>query len=446
MPPTTLNTEASISEANNNESLPSFQKATINFDEIKTLTTQNGGKKRPRIFSDAEFDRRLSNLREHMKNEGIAACLFTSYHNIVYFSNFLYVSMGRPYGLVITKDKNITVSSYVDYGHPWRTCTGENIVYTDWRKDNYFQAVKEAIGDLKSYSEYPTFKLGIEHDHMSIQISQKLQNLYKDEGVLTDVSEACMRMRMVKSEEEIAVIRQSARAADMAGFAIRDALKEGIMEYELTQIGVQTMIKEMARTYGSAIDIRDTWCWLQSGVNTDGAHNSPTTRKIKSGDILSMNCFPMVHGYYSALERTLFLGHCSEEHRRIWEINVEVHKKGLEIVKPGKRCSDIAKELNKIYEKHDLLKYRTIGYGHSIGVISTYYGREAALELREDVHTILEPGMLITMEPMLVIPEGMPGAGGYREHDILLIHQDGSVENITKFPLGPEHNIIGNYP
>ena len=69
MPPTTLNIEPSISEANNNESLPSYQKATINFDEIKTLTTQNGGKKRPRIFSDAEFDRRLSNLREYMKNE-----------------------------------------------------------------------------------------------------------------------------------------------------------------------------------------------------------------------------------------------------------------------------------------------------------------------------------------------------------------------------------------
>ena len=48
-----------------------------------------------------------------------------------------------------------------------------------------------------------------------------------------------MRMRMVKSEEEIGVIRQSARAADMAGFAIREALKEGIMEYELTQIGGQ---------------------------------------------------------------------------------------------------------------------------------------------------------------------------------------------------------------
>ena len=59
------------------------------------------------------------------------------------------------------------------------------------------------------------------------------------DGTLVDISEGCMRMRMVKSEEEIAVIRNSARAADMAGYAIRDALKEGVAEYELTNIGVQ---------------------------------------------------------------------------------------------------------------------------------------------------------------------------------------------------------------
>ena len=50
-------------------------------------------------------------------------------------------------------------------------------MYTDWRKDNYFQAVKEAIGDTTSY-DTPTFKIGIEFDHMSVQVSQKLQNLY----------------------------------------------------------------------------------------------------------------------------------------------------------------------------------------------------------------------------------------------------------------------------
>ena len=51
--------------------------------------------------------------------------------------------------------------------------------------------------------------------------------------------------------------------------------------------------------------------------------------------------------------------------------------------------------------------------------------------------------MVISMEPMILIPEGKPGAGGYREHDILIIGKDGA-ENITKFPFGPEHNIIQN--
>ncbi len=87
------------------------------------------------------------------------------------------------------------------------------------------------------------------------------------------------------------------------------------------------------------------------------------------------------------------------------------------------------------------MQYRTFGYGHSFGVLSHYYGREAGLELREDIDTVLEPGMVVSMEPMLTLPEGMPGAGGYREHDILVVGDDGA-ENITGFPYGPEHNII----
>jgi len=119
-----------------------------------------------------------------------------------------------------------------------------------------------------------------------------------------------------------------------------------------------------------------------------------------------------------------------------------VHEAGLELIKPGVRCCDIAHELNKIYAKYDLLEKRSFGYGHSFGVLSHYYGREAGLELREDIETVLEPGMVISMEPMIMIPEGMPGAGGYREHDILVINETGA-DNITGFKYGPEHNIIG---
>ena len=45
------------------------------------------------------------------------------------------------------------------------------------------------------------------------------------------------------------------------------------------------------------------------------------------------------------------------------------------------------------------------------------------------------------MEPMITIPEGSPGAGGYREHDMLVVTEDGA-ENLTRFPFGPEHNVV----
>jgi creatinase len=185
----------------------------------------------------------------------------------------------------------------------------------------------------------------------------------------------------------------------------------------------------------------DTWTWFQSGINTDGAHNPVTSRKIRQGDILSLNCFPMVAGYYVALERTLFAETASKEHLKMWEMNCHVHDVGKKLLVPGAKCSDIAKSLNDIYAQHDLLKYRTFGYGHSFGVLCHYYGREAGLELREDCDTVLEPGMVVSMEPMIMIPEGQKGAGGYREHDILVITEKGN-RNITGFPYGPEHLIV----
>lgn len=122
---------------------------------------------------------------------------------------------------------------------------------------------------------------------------------------------------------------------------------------------------------------------------------------------------------------------------------MEVQKRGIELLKPGIRWCDVAKELNELYREKGLLKYRTFGYGYSFGVLSHYFGREAALEIREDNETIIQPNMVMSMVPMITIPEGQAGAGGYREHDILVITDEGN-ENITKFPVGPQYNIIRN--
>jgi creatinase len=403
----------------------------INSGRPATVDYRNNGKRVKPTFSAAEMQRRQDNIRGWMARTNIDACVFTSYHNINYLSDFLYCYFGRKYGLVITQREATSVTAAIDGGQPARRTFGDNVTYTDWSKDNYFIALQGLIKNAK--------RIGIEFDHVSVDFRQQFQDAFP--GVtFVDVAAPSMKMRMIKSAEEISHIAKMTKIADLGGAACVEAIAVGVPEHEVAMHSTQTMIREIARVWPHA-ELMDTWTWFQSGVNTDGAHNPVTSKKIKKGDILSLNCFPMVAGYYVALERTLFAENATKEHIRLWEVNCLVHDVGKKLLVPGARCSDIAKSLNDIYAQHDLLKYRTFGYGHSFGVLCHYYGREGGLELREDCETILEPGMVVSMEPMIMVPEGQKGAGGYREHDILVITEKGN-KNITAFPYGPEHLII----
>tara|TARA_B100001121_G_scaffold310348_1_gene340845 strand:- start:4953 stop:6170 length:1218 start_codon:yes stop_codon:yes gene_type:complete len=398
--------------------------------------TLENGKKVKLPFSKNEYDRRLDKLRLTMDKNNLDIIILTSMHNIAYYTGFIYCSFGRPYGCLITKNKISTISANIDGSQPWRRSFCENIIYTDWKKDNFFNALISLIDKNK----IPKM-VGIENDHVSLETKKKIDTIFPS-SVFKDVSKELMKLRMIKSKEEIKIIKNGARIADLGAEEILRFIKEGNTEIEIAIAGRDRMEREIAKTYPDA-EYMDTWVWFQSGINTDGAHNPKTNRKLQNGDILSLNTFPMISGYYTALERTLFLDHADDSSLKAWEANIKVHKRGLEIIKPGIKCSDICKELNELFAELGYLKYRTFGYGHSFGVLSHFYGRESGLELREDIDTVLEENMVISMEPMIMIPEGEKGAGGYREHDILVIGKNGA-DNITKFPFGPENNIIKN--
>ena len=396
--------------------------------------TLKNGEKAKLPFSNEEYNQRLNKLRSIMDKDNLDMIILTSMHNIAYYSGFIYCSFGRPYGCIITKNKIVTISANIDASQPWRRSHCENIIYTDWKKDNFLKAITSIIDENKIPKN-----IGIENDHITLEMNEKIQSIFSA-SAFTDISKKLMKLIMIKSKEEIEIIKNGARIADIGGEEIVKNIKEGATELEIAITGRDKMEKEIAKTYPDA-EYMDTWVWFQSGINTDGAHNPKTNRKLVNGDILSLNTFPMISGYYTALERTLFLDNVNDESLKAWEANVKVHKRGLELIKPGVKCSDICNELNELFAELGYLQYRTFGYGHSFGVLSHFYGREAGLELREDIDTVLEENMVISMEPMILIPEGNPGAGGYREHDILVIGKN-SAENITKFPFGPEHNVI----
>jgi creatinase len=406
--------------------------STASLSDLKDLLTIHNGTKAPHTFSDREYQNRQSKLRESMAGNEVDAIVFTSIQNINYYSDFLYCSFGRPFALVVTGKEVVSISANIDAGQPWRRTVGDrNVVYTDWRRDNYLRAIQQEVPDGG--------RVGVEFDHLTVERMASLQRALPH-ATLVDISGMTMRLRMVKSSEEIALIKNGAAVCDAGGAALVAAVHEGAPEYEVALASTQAMVRQIALRYPDS-ELMDTWTWFQSGINTDGAHNPVTSRRVRKGDILSLNCFSQISGYYTALERTLFFGHCDPASLKLWEVNVKVHEAGIKLVKPGVRCCDVAAQLNEIYAEHGLLKYRTFGYGHSFGVLSHYYGREAGLEFREDIETVLTPNMVVSIEPMIMIPEGAPGAGGYREHDILVVTETGA-DNITGFSYGPEHNII----
>jgi creatinase len=248
-------------------------------------------------FSAAEMEGRLDRLRRAMEAERIDHALLTSYHNICYYADFLYCRFGRPYALVVDQNTSVSISANIDGGQPWRRTFGQrNLVYTDWQRDNYFAAVRRLVPDGGT--------VGIEFDWVDLQTRAKLEAALPD-CRFVDIAGITMRLRMLKSPEEIAHITKMAAIADIGGAACVEAIAPGVPEHEIALHSTAAMVRAIAKVWPDA-DLMDTWTWFQSGINTDGAHNPVTSRRLHAGDILSLNCFPMVSGYYVALERTLF--------------------------------------------------------------------------------------------------------------------------------------------
>ena len=258
----------------------------------------HNGEKATAQFSTIEYETRLAGLRAIMATAGVKAVIFTSMHSIAYYSGFLYCAFGRPYGLVVTATENVTISAGIDAGQPWRRSFGDNITYTDWQRDNFWRAIRSVTCEKSS--------IGYEGDHLTLDQHGKLVAFLSPTSQ-TDLSTAVMQQRMHKSPAELALIREGARIADIGGYAIRDAVKLGQREIDIAMAGRDAMELAIAETFPDA-EYRDSWVWFQSGLNTDGAHNPVTSRKLQKGDILSLNSFPMISGYYTALERTMFAG------------------------------------------------------------------------------------------------------------------------------------------
>ena len=208
--------------------------ATATARDLERVVQRRNGEKAAPTFSRGEMERRVTALRVAMAARDIDACLFTSYHNINYYADFLYCAFGRRYGLVITGDASTTISAGIDGGQPWRRSFGDNVVYTDWRRDNYFHALERLLKGAR--------RVGIEHDQVSVDLRRLLGEAFP-QVAFVDIAETAMWMRTVKSAEEIALIEQGAAVADIGGAACVEALGTGVREHEVALASTAAMVR-----------------------------------------------------------------------------------------------------------------------------------------------------------------------------------------------------------
>ena len=136
-------------------------------DDMLHVMKWHNGEKEYSPFSESEMKRRQDNVRNWMAENSVDATLFTSYHCINYYSGWLYCYFGRKYGMLIGHNNATTISAGIDGGQPYRRSFGDNITYTDWRRDNFYRAVRQLTTGAK--------RIGIEFDHVSLDFRRQLE-------------------------------------------------------------------------------------------------------------------------------------------------------------------------------------------------------------------------------------------------------------------------------
>jgi Xaa-Pro aminopeptidase/Xaa-Pro dipeptidase len=170
---------------------------------------------------------------------------------------------------------------------------------------------------------------------------------------------------------------------------------------------------------------------IASGPNSALPHARPGNRKLRTGDFVVIDYGAVWHGYHSDETCTFAVGRAGRRHEKIYGVVKEAHDRALVAVRPGVSCREVDRAARAVIEKAGYGPRFSHGTGHGVGLDVHEAPRLSALS-----DTVLEQGMVITIEPGIYLP----GFGGVRIEDTVLVEKGGA-RVLTEF--SKELQIIG---
>ena len=325
-------------------------------------------------------------------------------------SNMFYLTEGYSgEGLVfISQERRVIVTDFRYTEQAEKQAPGFEVRMTD--KDRKADQIVAGL-----VSEGHITDLRVETNYLSVDRFEALRAAIGEEVSCRPLDEMPQKLRQVKTPTEILAIRKACDITSEAFDAILPKIREGITEKEL-QIELDfTMFRLGADELAFSTIVA-------SGENGSLPHAIPGPRKIRSGDMITMDFGAKVGHYCADMTRTVALGKPSEEMRKIYDTVLRAQTMCEDALCAGKNCFEIDKLARDYIDARGYAGRFGHGLGHSVGIDIHEEPR-----LSTACHDVLKAGVVITVEPGIYVP----GLGGVRIEDTCLVRENGCVPLTT---------------
>lgn len=345
---------------------------------------------------------RIEKLITKFSQLGFDAVLITSPYNRRYISGFT----GSSAYLYISPKRQVLLTDFRYISQGKRQCPDYQVV--DYKKAGLIENLETYMkedgvkvcgfeGQQMTYSEYRIFV-------------EKLSGLeWKNIGPMVE------DLRMIKSPEELVLLRRASEIGDEAFTHMLDFIQPGQTEKEIA-LELEFTMRRLGADGLSFESI------IASGLNGALPHARPTDKKIQKGELLTMDFGCIYQGYCSDMTRTIAIGQVSDKLKEIYQVVYRAHMEALNSLRPGRTGKEMDAIARDIITEAGYGEYFGHSLGHSVGLEVHEFPRLSAL-----ADEVLEANMMATIEPGIYIE----GVGGVRIEDLAVLTEQGAESLVT---------------
>lgn len=399
------------------------------------------------------YKKRIEKVKEELKERNLDAIVLMNSQNIAYMSGFFHVSTERPIDLIIPVEGEPTLlipkleEVQAKEMVPW--IEDIEVSYFDTPgMPNFLTKLARAFRDRGLGGK----RLGT--DGVGWFLDPAIAEKFRKElgrAEFEGAGDLIMNMRIIKSEEELNLMRQCAVWGHLTISLVHDYAAPGLSPYELYVKASQEASNAMLGALGPEGSAKafmanrppDGYCAfpvhlrLRVGPRWYYPHwmyfPPQPSRKLMVGDIIKAEGEPAIGGYMIEHSRMMFLGEPEEKHKKRFEVHLKAKLAAFNAVKPGVRACDVDRACNKVFKDAGMSSWLAHHTGHGVGL-----GEHGHPWIDEGDETILRPGMTFSIEPGLFIKEEDIM---YHNHETVVVTEDGC-EWLSTYPRDLESCII----